>query len=142
MGLPVIHSLSFRKAIMEPENVTPPMKVPSMIVTPAVSGPTGTSVPRNSPMATRADAPPPKPLKRPTISGMAVIWTMRAATAPIRPPVAMPMRMGVQERISLSTTVAMMARNMAKAAMALPARAVAGDWSRFSPTTKRIADSR
>ena len=78
----------------------------------------------------------------PTSCGMDVIWTVRAATPPATPPMATPMRIPDQDRISVSTTVATMARNMAAAARALPPRAVAGDWSRFSPTTKRIADSR
>ena len=40
--------------------------------------------------ATNADAPPPNPLKIPTISGMAVMATRRAEITPIRAPIAKP----------------------------------------------------
>ncbi len=40
--------------------------------------------------ATITDAPPPKPLKSPTISGIEVIATFIAATAPITDPIAIP----------------------------------------------------
>ncbi len=43
--------------------------------------------------ATSTEAPPPKPLKRPTISGIAVILTLRAVKAPITEPIAMPRMM-------------------------------------------------
>ncbi len=67
------------------------MSIPNMMVEPSPKG----RVPacwrrRNSAPETRAEAPPPNPLKRPTISGMAVIFTVRAATAPMREPMMIP----------------------------------------------------
>ena len=52
----------------------------------------------NSAPATRAEAPPPKPLNMPTISGMAVIFTFRAATAPMSEPMMIPTMIHVQSR--------------------------------------------
>ncbi len=46
--------------------------------------------------ATSTEAAPPKPLKRPTSSGMEVILTRMAATAPMSDPAATPMRMYFQ----------------------------------------------
>ncbi len=43
--------------------------------------------------ATSTEAPPPKPLSRPTISGMEVIFTRRAATTPMTVPTATPITM-------------------------------------------------
>ena len=40
--------------------------------------------------ATRTDAPPPKPFNSATICGMAVIWILRARTAPIAAPMINP----------------------------------------------------
>ena len=141
IGFPVSSPCSLAKAMNEPENVTPPISVPRRIVTPVVPAPTAGAV-TNSATATSADAPPPKPLKMPTSCGIWVISTLRAAKPPITPPIAMPIRIPVHERISASTTVAMIAMSIARAASALPPRAVAGDWSRLRPTTKRIAESR
>ena len=98
IALPVTNPCSFPNAIMLPEKVTAPMSVPAMIDTPesmaSVSAPPAPPVPpatrRYSPTATRPDAAPPKPLKTATISGMAVIFTVRAMTAPISPPTATP----------------------------------------------------
>ncbi len=125
----------------EPVKVTAPIRVPIMIVTPVVPMPIA-GLPLNSAIATRAEAPPPKPLKMPTIWGIAVICTRRAATAPIRLPSTTPIRIPFQVRISASTTVATIATSIASEASALPPRAVAGDWSLLMPTTKRIADRR
>ena len=69
------------------------MKVPSMMVTPtsvsmAVVDPDVSLW--NSPEATSAEAPPPRPLKIATIWGMAVILMVRARTAPAAAPTIMP----------------------------------------------------
>ena len=40
--------------------------------------------------ATKADAPPPNPLKAATNSGIAVIWTLTAQITPITAPMATP----------------------------------------------------
>ena len=82
----------------EPEKVTLPIKVPSRIVTPVVLAPIP-GVARNSAIATSAEAPPPKALKIPTSSGIAVISTERAAAPPIIPPRTTPTKIQVQSRI-------------------------------------------
>ncbi len=98
-GLPLIRPLSLRKAIRLPLKVTAPTSTDRKAVTPA-------SAPRSSPgvparpgstisshrieQATSAEAPPPKPLNRATISGIAVISTLSAATVPTRPPTMRP----------------------------------------------------
>ncbi len=61
---------------------------------PATSPPlTAEKVAMSAEPATRTEAPPPKPLNSPTISGMEVILTLRAATPPIRDPMPMPRMM-------------------------------------------------
>ncbi len=76
-GAPVIRFCSLPNAIILPEKVTVPINVPAMMLTPEST--VITSVPpstrKYSEIATRAEAPPPKPLKIPTICGMAVICT-------------------------------------------------------------------
>ena len=126
MGFPVIRPCNFANAMNEPEKVTLPIKVPSRIVTPVVLAPIP-GVARNSTIATSAEAPPPKALKIPTSSGIAVISTKRAAVPPITPPRTTPTRIQVQSRIWVSSTVAMTARSIARAARPFPLRAVAGD---------------
>ena len=51
---------------------------------------------RATPMATSREAMPPQPLKRATVSGMAVIGTRRAVTRPARPPAALPAAIQIQ----------------------------------------------
>ena len=88
----VTRSWSFPKAMRLPEKVSAPMKLPSMMVT-ETSTPTvlpSEASLANSPEATRADAPPPRPLNIATIWGMAVILIVLAMTAPIAAPTTMP----------------------------------------------------
>ena len=92
MARPLTRSCSFPNAMKLPDNVTAPMKVPSMMVTPT-SAPTSAASEVslwNSPEATSAEAPPPRPLKMATICGIAVIFMVRARTAPAPAPSTMP----------------------------------------------------
>ncbi len=73
---------------------------------------------------------------------MAVIFTVRAATAPMREPMMIPVKIQVQVRTSTSTRVTAMAISMAREAMIFPFLAVAGEESCFRPATKRKAESR
>ena len=98
-GAPEMKPWSLPKAMKLPENVTPPINTPAMMLISA-SKPASPVVPpavsrQNSAAATKADAPPPKPLNIPTICGIEVILMARAATAPIPEPTAMPMRICV-----------------------------------------------
>ena len=144
MGFPDTSPWSLPNATKLPEKVTAPMRQEMAIVNPS---PSTRAVPddwtrTSSPAATRAEAPPPNPLKMPTSWGMSVIFTVRAATPPISEPITMPATMAVQLRTSFSTSVATMAMSMANAAKRFPARAVAGDWRRLRPTTKRTEEKR
>ena len=78
----------------------------------------------------------------PTISGIAVIFTFRAATAPMREPRMIPTMIQVHSSTWTSTRVTTMAMSMATEAMRFPFRAVAGEESCFRPATKRKAESR
>ena len=89
--------------------------------------------------AITAEAAPPNPLNIATSCGIDVISTLRAENAPIADPTSAPPRIHSHEAMSLPTTVATMAINIANADMRLPFRAVAGEPSCFSPTMKRIA---
>ena len=126
MGFPVIKPCNFANAMKEPVKVTLPIKVPSRIVTPVVLTPIP-GVATNSAIATSAEAPPPKALNIPTSSGIEVISTERAAAPPITPPMTTPTRIQVQSIHPVSSTVAMIARSIARAARPFPFRAVAGD---------------
>ena len=99
--MPVTFPLSFRKATTLPVKVTPPMSTERMMVTAEVAWrtwagvlliPGSTRSSQNTERATRVDAPPPKPLKRATISGIEVIATFTAAMAPMRLPTTTPTR--------------------------------------------------
>ncbi len=129
---------------MLPEKVTQPIRVPATIETPAsVSMAPGVRErAKNSEAATRAEAPPPNPLKAPTICGMAVIGTVRAMTSPTSPPAASPMMIQVKSTIWRSSRVATMASSIPSAAIRFPFVAVSGDWSRLRPTMNRTAESR
>ena len=93
----------------------------------------------SSAAAITAEAAPPKPLKIATSCGIEVIATLRAENAPIAEPTMAPARMNSQDAISLPTTVAMIATNIASADIRLPFRAVAGEPSCLSPTMNKIA---
>ena len=89
IGRPEISSCSFANATSEPENEIEPI-----IAERAVE--VASTVERlpakrwNSSSAISAAAPPPTPLKRATICGIAVIFTVRAPTRPTVPPAAIP----------------------------------------------------
>ncbi len=88
----VITSCSLPNAMRLPVSVTKPMSTPSMIV--SLMWPSTLMSPSemrmNSDTAMTAEAPPPTPLKIATICGIAVILMVRASTAPMTAPMAMP----------------------------------------------------
>src|SRR5437764_1388992 len=81
---------------------------------------------RNSASETRAAAPPPTPLKSATICGIAVIFTLRAATAPKTPPTAIPTRISQTLSICFCAKVTPIAISIPTAPIQFPRRAVAG----------------
>jgi hypothetical protein len=101
----VIFSLNFPHATTLPVNVTPPIKIERTIVTSVkvvlATGSGGRFVTvfelsgglrKMAAKPTKSEARPPKPLKSATISGIAVIATMRAAIAPTTEPITTPSR--------------------------------------------------
>ena len=92
IGRPRISSCSFANAIIEPENEMLPMIAESTIdeLMSTLSVPGSGACRWNSASEISAAAPPPTPLNSATICGMAVMRTLRAATAPNVPPTIMP----------------------------------------------------
>ena len=95
MGCPEINPFNLPKAIKLPLRVMDPIMTDSIMVISVVV--VLLAVPFAiliiSADATNADAPPPNPLKIPTISGMAVMATRRAEITPITVPMAKPIIM-------------------------------------------------
>ena len=84
-------------------------------------------------------ATPPEPLNSATISGMAVMATLCAATAPIKAPNAAATRIHWNSRMPLEKSVTTMAMSMPVADSRLPRTAVAGEPSCFRPKTNSAA---
>ena len=137
MGLPLINPCSLPKAIKLPVNVRVPTKTLIAIV--AALKVDGFAGLKYSAAATRADAPPPKPLKMATIWGIWVISTRIANVAPIMVPIIIPMTIILKSSNSKEATVATIAISIPTEAMAFPLRAVFGELSFFIPKIKRIA---
>ena len=143
MGVPVIKACSLAKATRLPAKDTEPI---TMLKTLGNAKANGGCDPCNnsSETATRAAAPPPTPLKSATICGMAVIFTRRAATAPIgtpirRPTIVIAMPASVKCR---SGAVASNAMTMPTAAIWLPRRALRGELNWMRPMMKSTAATR
>ncbi len=144
IGRPVISSWSFANAIREPEKLTAPMTHASSVgssVSSGISPASGISS-WYSDSATAATAPPPTPLNRATICGIAVIFTARAETTPITVPSAMPRMIRPKFSISGSSSVATTAINIPIAASTLPRRAVRGWLSPLMPRMNRTDATR
>ena len=92
IGRPPISSCSFANAIIEPANEIEPISAERTIESPmSTFGVPGSGRMRcSSASETSAAAPPPTPLNSATICGIAVIFTLRAATAPKPPPISIP----------------------------------------------------
>ena len=90
---PDIIPLSFKKAIIEPENVIAPIAAPKDIsiklasfILPRVPKPNASGF-KKADTATKTAARPTKLWKPATSSGMAVIGILNAIKAPIEPPI-------------------------------------------------------
>jgi hypothetical protein len=142
---------SFRKAMIEPVNVTAPIASPidiSMMLpgwmTPTSSMPKASGA-YSAPAATRTAARPTSEWNIATSCGIAVICTVRARHAPMPPPMAMPKMMSSQE-IALeggrSASVVTTAIAMPSMPKRLPWRDVAGEESPRSARMKRMPETR
>ncbi len=96
IGAPLIRADSFRNAITEPVKVSAPMATPSDIsirlcawMWPGVPMSKASGA-KNAPAATSTAAMPTSEWKAATSSGIDVIGTRRAMTAPMLPPIATP----------------------------------------------------
>jgi len=141
-GAELIVPESFPQAITLPVVVRPPIRTEATTVvrenTASVASP-ATALPCTADHPTRRDAAPPDPLKSATISGIAVIWTRRAATAPMSDPRATPPTIHSKVRISREKRVAATATAIPKALRRLPRGADSGRPSIFRPRTKQTA---
>src|SRR5438132_9977247 len=128
---------------MLPANDTEPM---TMLKTLGNTSAKGGCTPNfsSSATATSAAAPPPTPLKRATICGMAVMRTMRAPTVPISVPITSPTAVISKPACVKwrSGTVAPSAITMPAAAVKLPLRAPLGELSCFRPRMNSTAAKR
>ncbi len=122
-GRPVIHSCSFRKAMIDPEKLTAPIialmtseTTTSRLKLGPPPAPGANSLTRNSAVEMSAAAPPPAPLKSATICGIAVIFTLSAEYKPMAPPTSTPTAMAHQPTPSICQIAAMMASSMPAAA--------------------------
>ena len=131
---------SLRNATTLPVNVTIPIsRVSEIVMRESIAWSARFSTRQYSAIATTAEARPPEPLNRATISGMPVIGTFLAAYKPIKPPTTNPAMITPKLMPASLTSVTTIAINMPTAATMLPLRAVRGDESIFSPNTKKIA---
>src|SRR3984885_2675790 len=96
IGAPLMRPESFKNAITDPVNVTAPMATPSDIsirlwpwMAPSTPMPNAAGA-YSAPAATSTAAMPTSEWKAATSSGIEVIGTRRAITAPMPPPIAMP----------------------------------------------------
>ena len=92
IGRPWISSCSFENATIEPANETEPISAERMMATlmSTFGAPASGRITCSSASEISAAAPPPTPLNSATICGIAVIFTLRAATAPKPPPISIP----------------------------------------------------
>src|SRR3984893_522391 len=106
IGAPLMRPESFRNAIMEPVNVMAPMATPSDIsirlwpwIAPSTPMPNAAGA-DSAPAATSTAAMPTSEWNAATSSGIDVIGTRRAITAPLLPPIATPRITSTQARPS------------------------------------------
>ena len=96
----------------------------------------------NSASATSAAAPPPTPLKRATICGIAVIFTVRAPTSPTIAPITPPAMIRPQLPIPSSASVVAIATSIPTPPTQFPFRACFGEERKRSATMKQTIATR
>ena len=132
----VITSDSLPQAKILPLKVMPPITMDSKIV---MLVKVLLSMLYNAAHPTMRLAMPPEPLNRATISGMLVISTFCATTAPMMPPIKVAPIIHSQGNMFLLNRVTAMAMNMPIDDKLLPRTAVAGDPSCLSPNINSAA---
>ena len=141
IGRPERSSWSLANATSEPENEIEPISAERTIET--ISSLATSPLPTwNSASATSAAAPPPTPLNRATICGIAVIFTVRAPTTPTTVPIAAATTSRAQLPIPSSRSVVTIAIAMPSPPTQLPCRACFGDESCRSATMKQMIAAR
>ena len=141
IGRPERSSCSFANATSEPENEIDPISAERTIETTSswASAPSATW---NSASATSAAAPPPTPLNRATICGIAVIFTVRAPTNPTTAPSTPPTTINTQLPIPSSARVVTIAISIPSPPTQLPLRACFGEERNRSATMKQMIAAR
>ena len=144
IGRPEISSWSFANATIEPANDTEPISAESTIATetsPCRCPGSGARL-WNSASETSAAAPPPTPLNSATICGIAVIFTLRAPTAPSTAPIAAPTMIRQPMCTCGRASVTTIAHAMPNAPTQFPRRAVVGEDRNRSASTKQTIVTR
>ena len=137
-GLPEMSSCSLPKAMFEPQKEIDPTIAANTSGMPTSRSVRSPPCSRNSAHAISAIAPPPTPLNRATICGIAVIFTLRAAGTPMTVPITIPSAIRPQLPVSSRSSVAMTATAMPTAAVRLPRTAVVGEVSCARPMMNRL----
>ena len=141
IGRPETSSCSLPKATSEPENEIEPISAESTTETTSSRSSTPSAT-WNSASATSAAAPPPTPLNRATICGIAVIFTVRAPTTPTSAPIAAPAPISPQFEIPSSASVVAIASTIPSPPTQFPLRACFGDERKRSATMKQTIATR
>ena len=141
IGRPLTSSCSFANATSEPANEIEPMSAES--ATESASSQTSTpSSSWNSASAMSAAAPPPTPLNRATICGIAVIFTFRAPITPTTLPIAAATTISAQFVIPSTSSVVAIATSIPTPPSQFPRRACFGDERKRSARTKQTIATR
>ena len=141
IGRPERSSCSLANATSEPENEIEPMSADRTIETTSSSARSPVAT-WNSASATSAAAPPPTPLNRATICGIAVIFTVRAPTTPTIAPIAPPTMISAQLPMPSSARVVAIATIIPTPPTQLPLRACFGEERKRSATMKQTIATR
>ena len=141
IGRPLRSSCSFANAIIEPAKEIEPISAESTVETEAVVARPAVAM-WNSASATSAAAPPPTPLNRATICGIAVIFTVRAPTRPTTAPITPAMMISAQLPIPSSSSVLTIARIMPTPPIQFPRRACLGEERKRSAKMKQMIVTR
>ena len=141
IGRPLTSSCSFANATSEPEKEIEPMSAESAIDSASSQTRTPSSS-WNSASATSAAAPPPTPLNRATICGIAVIFTLRAPMRPTTLPIAAATTISAQFEMPSMSSVVAIATSIPTPPIQFPRRACFGEERKRSARTKQTIATR
>ena len=141
IGRPLTSSWSFAKATSDPANEIDPISAESETESASSQASTPSSS-WYSASATSAAAPPPTPLNRATICGIAVIFTRRAPITPTTLPIAAATTIKAQFEIPSMSRVVAIATSIPTPPIQLPRRACFGDERKRSARTKQTIETR